>query len=242
MIFKSIQLIHAMRQTNSSFESGYFSGYYRPNVGDFDEKSLTQAVNWFSGWLSYLDKHVDFQESSKRKVLEIGCSIGAVSHILSDRGFEVHASDISQYAVIRAKKLAKKLKKDISFYVFDVHKKIPIKEKFNIIIAFEVIEHLRDPRRAISNMKNKLTADGILICSTPNKKTDMSSDPTHINVKSVNEWRRIFKKEGFKKVLIEQVSFLPFFYKFNKHFHLTLPIAVKSKYINSPLFIIAYNK
>lgn len=224
-----------------NFDKEYFAGYYQHNVGNFSEKDLNRAKNWFYGWFWYLQKFVNFKKGNGRKVLEIGCSIGGASHILSDRGFTVYSSDISSFAVQRAEKLAKKLKKNISFYTFDVEKEIPIKEKFDTIIAFEVIEHLRSPLKAIRNMKNKLITGGNLICSTPNLPYDMSSDPTHINVKSEEEWIKIFKSAGFKNVTTSQVSIVPFFYKFSKYFHLILPIRLRSKLINSPLFLIAKN-
>lgn len=221
------------------FGKNYFSGYYHKNVGEFSEKDLRQSVNWFTGWFQYLNKFVDFKNGKGRTVLEVGCSIGGASHLLCERGFKVYTSDISKYAVDKAKKLAKKFKNDISFHVFDVEKGVPLKGAFDIIIAFEVVEHLKYPTRAIKNMKTKLKKNGVLICSTPNADYDLSSDPTHISVKSKKEWRIIFKKLGFRKIKIEQVSFFPFFYKFNKHFHFIFPIAIKSKFINSPLFIIA---
>lgn len=221
------------------FEKDYFSGHYRKNVGNFQKKDLEKSIKWFSGWLRHLQKFVNFKEGNGRKVLEIGCSIGGVIHILNDRGFSVYASDISAYGLKRAEILAKRLHKNISFYNFDVQKGIPIDEKFDVIIAFEVIEHLNKPLDAIKHMKKKLKKGGILICSTPNGHIEIYSDPTHINVKTESEWRKIFKEAKFSSIKTSQVSFLPFFYKFSKHFHVIFPFAIYSKYIYSPLFIIA---
>lgn len=224
-----------------SFGKEYFSDYYFRNVGNFDQISLKKAKNWFWGWMSYLQRFVDLEKGSGKRILEIGCSIGGVSHLLWERGFKVYASDVSSYALKRAEKLAKKLKRNISFYTFDIEQGIPVEGKFDLIIAFEVIEHLERPLVAISYMKKKLGRDGILVCSTPNACSDLSEDPTHINVKNKTEWEKIFLKAGFKDIKMTQVSFLPFFYKFSKYFHIVLPLAIKSRYINSPLFIIARN-
>lgn len=223
------------------FEENYFWGYYRRNVGIFSKKDLKRSINWFYGWFKYLQKFIDLKKGNGRKVLEIGCSMGGASSILVDRGFRVFASDISMFALNNASRLAKETGRKISFYRFDVQKKIPINEKFDIIYAFEVIEHLRYPLKAIKNMRSKLKANGLLICSTPNKNYDKSSDPTHINVKTKEEWEEIFKSVGFKRINISQVSFLAFFYKLNKNFHFILPFPIASKYINSPLFIVARN-
>lgn len=227
------------RDHKRSFGKEYFSGYYFPNVGNFDNKSLNKSMSWFYGWFTYLQKFADFKKGNGRKVLEIGCSIGGAASILADRDFEVFATDVSDYALSKASKLAKDQGRKILFYKFDVQKEIPIKENFDIIFSFEVIEHLRNPFKAIKNMRSKLKTEGTLICSTPNKGYDMSSDPTHINVKTKEEWVKIFKEAGFDKIQTRQISFLPFFYNFNKNFHLIFPFSTRSKYINSPLFIVA---
>lgn len=224
-----------------SFEKEYFTGYYHKNVGSFEESDLKKSMNWFTGWFKYLQKFVDLKKGNGRKVLEIGCSIGGASHILAELGFKVYASDVSLYSIKRAKALAKRLNKDIAFYTFDVQKGIPLHETFGLIYAFEVIEHLTDPLNAIRNMKGKLKERGLLICSTPNGDQDFSSDPTHINVKSPHGWKKIFKEAGFKKIIVEQVAFFPLLYRFNKRFHFIFPFPIYSKYINSPLFIIARN-
>lgn len=221
------------------FEKKYFFNYYKRNVGNFTIRDLEKSINWFTGWFKYLQKLVNLKNGKGRRVLEIGCSIGGASSVLSDRGFNVFASDTSDYALLRASKLAKDQRRKILFYKFDVQKEISIKENFDIIFSFEVIEHLKNPLKAIKNMRSKLKTKGILICSTPNKDYDMSSDPTHINVKTKEAWIIIFEEAGFNKIQTRQISFLPFFYNFNKNFHFILPFPIRSKYINSPLFIIA---
>lgn len=223
------------------FEENYFLGHYKRNVGNFAARDLQKSINWFYGWFKYLQKFVDLKNGKGRRVLEIGCSIGGASSILVDRGFDVFASDTSEYALTKASKLARDIGRKISFYRFDVQKKIPINEKLDIIYAFEVIEHLKNPTKAIINMKDRLKKGGVLICSTPNGHTEIYRDPTHINVKTENAWRKTFKEAGFSNIKTSQVSFLPFFYKFSKHFHVILPFAIYSKYINSPLFIVAKN-
>lgn len=230
-----------VKNNSSKFEKNYFTGYYRDNVGSFGIKDLQRSLNWFHGWFKHLESFVDFTKGNGRKVLEVGCSMGGASFLLADRGFTVFASDISKYALEKAKKLAKLLGKNISFYTFDVQKDIPIREKFDIICAFEVIEHLEKPEAAIKNMRSKLKTNGVLICSTPNGEHAVSDDPTHINIKSALEWKKIFESAGFKDIQLNQVSFLPFFYKFSKRFHVVIPVAIYSKYINSPLFIVAKN-
>lgn len=219
---------------NKIFEEFYFEGWYKGAVGDFSPKDLEVSRNWFWGWLKKLNEHIPINEGRGRKILEIGCSIGGMASLLSDRGFEVYASDISRYAVERAKKLSPQ----INFSVFDVQKGIPLKIKFNLIIAFEVVEHLERPEQAIKHMYSNLEDGGTLVISTPYPYSWIYSDPTHINVKFPNEWVKIMKAVGFKEVSFHRFSLLPFFYRFNKRFHVILPFAIPISRINSPIFFI----
>lgn len=219
---------------SKKFEEEYFEGWFKGAVGGFTRKDLEISKNWFWGWLKKLNQYVPVEKGKRREVLEIGCSIGGVSSLLHERGFEVYASDISKYAIEKAKKLSPK----INFLTFDVQKGISIKKKFDLIIAFEVVEHLENPEKAILNMYNKLDNKGKLVFSTPYPTKWSNSDPTHINVKYPDEWLKIMKSVGLKKRSFHRFSLLPYFYKINRHLQIIFPFAVPLRYINSPIFFI----
>ncbi len=219
---------------SKKFEEEYFEGWFKGAVGGFTRKDLEISKNWFWGWLKKLNQYVPVEKGKGREVLEIGCSIGGVASLLSERGFQVYASDISKYAVDRAEKLSPQ----ISFLTFDVQKNIPVKKKFDMIIAFEVVEHLKNPGKAIKNMYTGLKKDGVLVFSTPYPTKWSKGDPTHINVKFPSEWFNIMEKAGFKKISYHRFSLLPFFYRFNRNLHLVFPFAIPLRYINSPIFFI----
>ena len=164
----------------------------------------------------------------------MGCSIGAVSNILTSRGFEVWATDISAYAVKNAKKLTPKA----HFSVVDIQKKIEIKQKFDLIICFEVVEHLKNPQLGISHMYESLKKGGTLVISTPYPHSWNYNDPTHINLKKPKEWISILQKTGLKNVQCHKFTLLPFFYRFNKKFQIIIPFHIAVPYINSPIFFI----
>ncbi len=217
------------------FEEKYFEGYYKKMVGDFSRDDLDRARKWFWGWLKALSTDLDVKHASGKKVLEIGCSIGGTATLLHDFGFEVVATDVSQYALDRAKKLSP----EITYYKWDVLKPFPKKMKFDYVIGFEVIEHIDDPLKALKNIKDVLTPQGKVILSTPFPYNYVFLDPTHVSVKGADQWLPLFKKAGFKDVFIKNRSFIPFFYKFSKHFHFIMTRPFNTPYINSTQFIIA---
>jgi len=224
-----------MKQIESKkFEEGYFTGWYKNAVGDFSKKDLELSVNWFFAWLEKLNQYVPLKKGNGKKVLEIGCSIGAVSNMLTERGFDVWATDISEYAVKKAQKLTPKA----HFLVVDIQKKIQIKEKFDLIICFEVVEHLEKPEIGVRNMVDKLEKGGTLVISTPFPYKWNYHDPTHINLKTPKEWVKIMNKSGLRKVEFHRFTLIPFFYRFNKRFQFILPFHVAVPYVNSPIFFI----
>jgi len=52
--------------------------------------------------------------------------------------------------------------------VADICKPLPIKDKFNVVQAIEVMEHVYNPRALIKNMLKHLNKDGIGTITTPN--------------------------------------------------------------------------
>jgi 2-polyprenyl-3-methyl-5-hydroxy-6-metoxy-1,4-benzoquinol methylase len=222
------------KKKEKKFEENYYTGWYKRAVGTFSPKDLQIANNWFWAWLKKLHQYVPVEKGEGKKVLEIGCSIGSVAHMLHERGFKVWASDISEYAVNRAQKLTPKAK----FLSFDIQKKIPLKEKFDIIISFEVVEHLEYPEKGIKNMFDGLKKGGTIVISTPYPYKWNFRDPTHINVKYPNEWVSLMKKAGFKNISYHRFTLVPFFYRFHKRLQIIIPFAVPVPYLNSPIFFI----
>lgn len=218
-----------------TFEENYFDGYYKKMVGDFSHQDLIRSEQWFWGWIYFLDKYINLKTKTKRKILEVGCSIGGAAKILSERGFDVYASDISKLAVEKAQKNLP----NVNFFTWDVEKKLPRKELFDVIYGFEVIEHLPNPAKSLKNIRNALSPRGQVIFSTPFPYEYVYRDPTHISVKAPAEWLEIFKNAGYTDIRLQPATFLPLLYKFSKFFSIAFPFTINSRYINSTLFIIA---
>jgi len=79
-------------------------------------------------------------------------------------------------------------------------------EKFDVIVSFQVIEHLYEPEAMLHRVKNHLKPNGIFILTTPNldgfgarimgKKWHGYRDD-HVSLKGYNDWRALLEKSGF---------------------------------------------
>ena len=106
------------------------------------------------------------------------------------------------------------------------------------VVAFEVLEHLKDPKNALINIKKMLTKNGTLIFSTPFPTKRSLGDPTHINVHEEKWWLKVGKMAGYKDCKMVHATFVPFFYKYSSMFSFGLPVKTNIPYINSTVFFI----
>lgn len=215
------------------FEDEYFEGYYK-GIADFTEKRDRELANWFKGMFEYINQYYPLKKGKEKKLIEFGCATGVASSVLADFGWNVTATDISKYAVSKAKKNYRGIK----FLVHDMEKPFK-KNKFDLAVAFDVIEHLPHPELGIRNVYNLLKEGGTAIFSTPNDYPHVSNDPTHISVKKPEEWDKILKKVGFKDIFMKQITLIPYLYRWHWRLALALPFATESPYFISPVIIIA---
>ncbi len=216
-----------------NFEEDYFEGYYK-GIADFTNKRDRELANWFRGIFEYINHYYPIKKGKGKKLIEFGCATGAASSVLRDFGYDVVATDISKYAVERAQKNFKGIK----FLVHDMEKPFN-KDKFNMAVAFDVIEHLPNPEVGIRNVYNLLKKEGVAVFSTPNDYPHVSNDPTHINVKPPRVWEKILKIVGFKNIFMKQITLIPYLYRWHYRLALALPFGTKSPYFISPVIIIA---
>lgn len=225
-----------MKKIKHSFEDAYFQKNYT-HISDFSEHGSQAAYNWFTAIFHAVDPHSNILDGKSKTAIEFGCAAGIASKLLTDLGYEVTATDISAYAVVKAKKLYP----TIHFLKHDIQKPYPSKTKYDVVMALDVIEHLEDPPKAIKNMYNLAKPTGLVLCSTPNDYTHEWKVPTHISVKKPEEWKKLFHQAGFQNVQIHQKTFLPFFYRFHWRLGISLPFGVNFHFpiACSPVFIFA---
>lgn len=216
------------------FEEFYFEGYYK-GIGDFSKTREKELSNWFRGMFDYINRFYPIKRGRGKKLIEFGCATGAAANLLADYGFNVTSTDVSNYAV----NFAKKNYSDINFGVHDMQKFYTKDKNFDVAVAFDVVEHLKDPEVAIGNTYKILKKSGVMILTTPNDYKHISNDPTHINVKTPKEWKKIIKKVGFDDIFINQVTFIPYLYRFHHLLNIALPISSATPLLISPVFIIA---
>jgi len=101
-------------------------------------------------------------------VLDIGCGAGTVCFYIAGKGNKVLGFDISPKAIraCQESSLIMGLNKLAKFKVINFPEQT-VKEKFDLIIFSEVIEHLQNDNLALKKIYNLLNKAGTLIITTP---------------------------------------------------------------------------
>ena len=105
---------------------------------------------------------------NKLKILDLGCGGGLVCEPLAKLGANVTGVDFVKQNIEAAKFHAMKNKLKINYIHKDVND-IKLKSSYDVIIAYEVLEHLKDWPDLIKKIKTLLKANGKLIISTINR-------------------------------------------------------------------------
>jgi 2-polyprenyl-3-methyl-5-hydroxy-6-metoxy-1,4-benzoquinol methylase/glycosyltransferase involved in cell wall biosynthesis len=101
-----------------------------------------------------------------KRVLELGCSVGDMSRILRDRDCQVVAIEIDAQAAERASVFCENvIVGDLDH--LDLERELG-PQKFDVVVAGDVLEHLKDPLTVLKAMKSLLRPEGYVVVSIPN--------------------------------------------------------------------------
>lgn len=97
-------------------------------------------------------------------ILDLGCGDGFLMERIRAQGNQVMGVEIAENALIKARKKG--------FHVYDLSLSenwaAQIKEKFDLVVAGEIIEHIFDTDKFLKNIWLILKENGKLIITTPN--------------------------------------------------------------------------
>jgi SAM-dependent methyltransferase len=120
-------------------------------------------------------------------VLDLGCRFGALTRAYAS-GNDVTGVDVDREALAEAAKLG------IDTVWADVEEPLPFEDdSFDVVVAGELIEHLREPERLVREIHRVLRPGAIFVGSVPNffrlrnrlamlAGRPLDHDPTHLRI------------------------------------------------------------
>jgi len=161
------------------------------------------------------------------RILDIGCGNGSLSNFLAMNGYEVVGIEESESGV----KFASHAFPDCRFIQGSIYN-LPyteLGEKFDIVTASEVIEHLFYPKELVINAKKCLKPNGRLILTTPyhgylknlmlavsgrmDKHFTTLWDGGHIKFFSVPTMNELLKSENYTDIKFKFAGRFPYLWK-----------------------------
>ncbi len=149
------------------------------------------------------------------RFLDIGCAMGVLLEEAKKEGFRVEGIDISRDAVSYC------LKQNLRAYQGTVYTVKQLKDSsFDVISAFQIIEHERDPLRMMNRVYKLLKKGGLLVLATPNqggiwqkimgKRWFGYRHPEHVVLLDFDTMRKLLQKTGFSHIEILSDTPRPF--------------------------------
>jgi SAM-dependent methyltransferase len=197
-------MVNSVNSVPEQFNVNYFKSYV--SVSRLREKGDKPYL--YSYWSRYLRGL-----KPRGKLLDVACGLGFFIKRMQDT-YQTFGIDISGYSVEESRKNAARADVRIASAAA-----LPFNnDYFDIVTAFDIIEHLKDPGLFLTQAQAVLKKGGLLVISTPNPNslgarlkpgTEWAGrrDITHLTILPPEEWRSLIEKHGFS-VIREGTDFL----------------------------------
>jgi CMP-N-acetylneuraminic acid synthetase/2-polyprenyl-3-methyl-5-hydroxy-6-metoxy-1,4-benzoquinol methylase len=180
------------------------------NLLNEEQGRLDFAKNELTNIKKYIDQLRQKNTNNDIKILDIGCGNGAIGSALRSNDVIVEGIEPSNIAAnIAAKKL-----NVVYSGPYETSPFFKMNERYDILIAFHVIEHLKDPVSFVSDAWKILKNGGLFLVSTPDFEGPMASlygekfrllqDKTHISLFGTIGLMSLLSDAGFSVQKFDQ--------------------------------------
>ncbi|PXY44094.1 class I SAM-dependent methyltransferase [Flavobacterium hydrophilum] len=179
-----------------------------------------------------------------KNVLEVGSGVGLIGMYLK------RFYNLSYYGLeLDEKTHQRALSLGVNSVNGDFSKMKTFNEKFDVIMMWEVLEHLQDLDLFFQLAKERLNTKGIFVFSVPNfakihnykNVTDQiyqSGPPVHLNFFTEESVKEVLKRYGFDNVVIKEKKFPYFNFKASNFYKMFLKSLI-GKYNGPTLYVTA---
>ena len=159
------------------------------------------TADWYNNWLfSFIKPHI------KGEILEVGVGIGNFIKMLSKRG-RVTAIDVNKDYIKMLKD--KKLVSSVGYGDVEKGRYFFGDKKFDSIVCLNVVEHIRNDKKAVSNMNKLLKKGGKLILLIPAHNylfSNFDKELGHFRRYSKKEVAELIENSGFENIDVRYIN------------------------------------
>jgi ubiquinone biosynthesis O-methyltransferase len=166
--------------------------YHWEQISLNPRKRNSFVLGRYQNMFQLVQKEIDIKN---KKLLDIGCGDGVLSYLFAKEGAKVTGIDYSDIAIEFGKEKIKSKNLDIDFKQGSAYE-LPYKDNsFDIIVSSDVIEHLEDVPKYLSEINRVVKNGGIVVISTPIKFTEYPLDKEHVIEWFPNEFKQVIEKQ-----------------------------------------------
>lgn len=141
------------------YDQDYFSGAVHGYGFVNYEEDKSASMGYLKRYLKWL-RDLGIQKDAK--LLDIGAANGFFVDLARKEGFDASGIELSEDAVKWAKKLGRRVVQADALTM-------SLSERFDVITALDVLEHLRQPEEFLRRVKENLSRNGFLLINVPNE-------------------------------------------------------------------------
>jgi SAM-dependent methyltransferase len=212
-----------------------YHDYFRDVCGaSLSEKDVRLfRKSFYSRWRNLI-KRVAITPGSR--VLEIGSGFGGLHSFLAE------VPSIT-YVGIEPDAVAANFANDhfhTDCFLNETLENLQTEVSFDFVLAFEVIEHLKDPANAFRKVATLLEDGGIFAGTSPYPfQWNVLGDRTHVFVLHPLNWKKLLLASGFNTADCYAMSFLPVLWRLDGRLSPRIPFYVPVKHFVSTCMFVA---
>ena len=143
-----------------------------------------------------------------KSLCDVGCGPGFLLSAINHK--QLFGIENDKSAILKASKYAK-------IFDIDLNKSFNLKQNIDVVVCYHVIEHIKNPKNFIKNLKKIIKKNGYLIIGTPDFDSAMARvyknnyrmlyDKTHISLFSMESLLRFLKSNRLKILKVDYPYF-----------------------------------
>lgn len=167
------------------------------NMGDWWFDVATTDHFWIRRRFDVMRKLADSVFRNSSRVAEIGCGNGLLQRQIEDHyGIPVAGFELNEIA------LQKNVSRQSPLYCYNIHQHNPeFHSHFDLILLFDVLEHIEDESQFLQSVKFHLADSGTLLVNVPAHQfffSDYDRAAGHVRRYSANQLRKVAEQNGFR--------------------------------------------
>lgn len=174
-------------------KSFYDEDYFENGIST--QKSGYNNYSWNDRYLQHAQDLINHFQP--KKVLDIGCAKGFYIRAFRELGVEAWGIELSDYACKNADPKAQ------AFIYQGSISSLPLegigRSNFDLVLCYDILEHLdeKELKKAIENLAIYNLAEKYISIKCPFEHYDWDLDKSHINIKAVEDWIKLFIEYGY---------------------------------------------